>query len=127
MKRGIIIALVIVVVGGGITWFLLNRQQQTSDTTTTQQQNGEKTVHMKNTKFDPGELRITKGTKVTWINDDTVQHNVVASDADNSGGLPMQNPVFGKGGSYSFTFNEAGTFTYHCTPHPFMTGTVIVE
>jgi hypothetical protein len=31
------------------------------------------------------------------------------------------------GESFSFTFNEKGTFSYHCTPHPQMKGTVIVE
>jgi plastocyanin len=29
--------------------------------------------------------------------------------------------------SYERTFDQAGTFAYHCTPHPFMRGTVIVE
>ena len=30
-------------------------------------------------------------------------------------------------GTFSYTFDDAGTFTYHCTPHPMMVGTVIVE
>ncbi|WP_089612118.1 plastocyanin/azurin family copper-binding protein [Dehalobacterium formicoaceticum] len=33
----------------------------------------------------------------------------------------------GIGASYSYTFNETGTFEYHCSPHPFMTGKVIVK
>lgn len=30
-------------------------------------------------------------------------------------------------GTFSYTFDDAGTFTYHCTPHPMMVGTVIVQ
>jgi plastocyanin len=35
--------------------------------------------------------------------------------------------LLAKGESYSFTFKKAGTYTYHCTPHPYMKGTVVVE
>ena len=35
--------------------------------------------------------------------------------------------IFPKGQSRSHTFNEAGTFAYICTPHPFMKGTVVVQ
>ncbi|MBT5206234.1 MAG: hypothetical protein HOM00_03905, partial [Acidimicrobiaceae bacterium] len=31
------------------------------------------------------------------------------------------------GDSFSHTFTEAGTFDYFCTPHPWMTGTVVVD
>ena len=139
MKRGIIAALIIIVVGGGgLTWFLFNSAQRTTppespngNAATTppanEPQSGEVVVRMQNTKFTPQDLRITKGTKVTWVNDDSAQHNVVASEEDVPGGLPTQNALFGKGGSYSFTFDTVGIFTYHCTPHPFMTGTITVE
>ena len=31
------------------------------------------------------------------------------------------------GDTFSYTFTEAGEFPYHCEPHPWMIGTVIVE
>lgn len=66
-------------------------------------------------------LTIKAGTKVTWTNKDSVVHTVTG-DTDvnlNSGNLGLNQ-------SYSMTFNTPGTYAYHCTPHPFMTGTVTV-
>ncbi len=71
--------------------------------------------------FDPASVTIDAGTTVTWTNNDTVPHTVTATDGSfNSGNL---NP----GESFSFTFDEAGTFDYICNYHPNMTGTVIVD
>ena len=66
-------------------------------------------------------ITIKVGTAVTWTNKDSVRHTV-SSDT----GL-FESGLFGKGESFSHTFTEAGTFTYHCAPHPYMKGTVIVE
>ncbi len=135
MKKAIILVLAIVVLGGGVWWFMSQQQPASKvpagdEPTATQSQDntqsGEVTVTMKNTAFSPQSIKIKKGTKVTWVNQDSVQHNVVAADADVSGGLPTTNALLSKDGSYSFTFNQTGTFDYHCTPHPFMTGTVEV-
>jgi plastocyanin len=30
------------------------------------------------------------------------------------------------GGTFSFTFMQPGTYTYHCTVHPYMKGTIVV-
>jgi plastocyanin len=35
--------------------------------------------------------------------------------------------MLGAGGSWSYTFTTPGTYTYHCSPHPFMKGTVVVK
>ncbi len=66
-------------------------------------------------------ITIKVGTTVTWTNKDSVRHTV-SSDT----GL-FESGLFGKGESFSHTFTEVGTFTYHCAPHPYMKGTVIVE
>lgn len=86
----------------------------------------EVTVNIKNSSFTPPTITIKKGGTVTWVNDDTIRHNVIAKEAGNAAGLPTHNELFGKGGTYKFTFNETGTFDYLCEPHPFMTGTVKV-
>ncbi len=142
MKKVAIIIASLVVIGSGsaaAVWFM-NSRSTTAPSTSPDQSgpsvsapstelpaSGEVNIHIRNSSFVPGRIVIKKGTKVTWINDDSMQHNVVASNVDNSGGLPTQNSLLGKDGSYSFTFNTAGTFDYHCAPHPFMTGTVVVE
>ncbi len=67
-------------------------------------------------------LAVNAGATVTWSNKDTVNHTV-DSDAVrvfNSGNLPA-------GKSYSHTFTSPGTYTYHCSVHPGMTGTVVVR
>ena len=61
------------------------------------------------------------GTTVTWTNTDAVAHT---STSD----LPGWNSgVVAPGGQFSFAFQTAGTFAYHCTIHPGMVGTVVVH
>jgi plastocyanin len=61
------------------------------------------------------------GTTVTWTNKDQVEHTVTSDNGIFDSGFLSQNEP------WSYTFNEPGTFTYHCEPHPFMTAQVIVE
>ena len=61
------------------------------------------------------------GECVTWTNNDSATHTVAAGDGTfKSGDLA-------KGGTFSFTFTKAGTYTYICSIHPQMKGTVIVQ
>ncbi len=85
---------------------------------------GSKTLHVKmeSTKFVPDEVTVETGTTIIWVNEDTVKHNVTSSDGS------FQSEDLVKGGAYSFTFREPGTYEYTCTLHPpGMKGTVIVE
>jgi hypothetical protein len=60
------------------------------------------------------------GDTITWSNDSSRQHTVTANDDSfDSGHIAV-------GDTYARTFTAAGTFTYHCTLHPFMTGQVDV-
>lgn len=71
--------------------------------------------------FTPNNLTVKVGTKVTWTNNDSVTHTVTADQgAFNSNALAP-------GSSFSFTFSKAGTFSYHCSVHPSMTATIIVQ
>ena len=67
-------------------------------------------------------LTIKKGDTVVWTNKDSVKHTVT-SDSGNE----LDSALLAKGQSYSNTFTESGTFDYHCTPHPYMKGTVVVN
>jgi plastocyanin len=66
-------------------------------------------------------LAVTVGTTVTWTNNDSIAHDSVADNGLwNSG-------ILGPGQSFQFRFATAGTFTYKCTIHPNMVGTVTVQ
>ena len=84
---------------------------------------GAASVTINNLSFAPASITVAKGTKVTWTNQDSVDHTVTADTA--SSNAPASS-TFGNGQTYSFTFNTPGTYTYHCSVHPFMTGTVVV-
>ena len=71
--------------------------------------------------FDPGDLTVSVGDTVTWTNDDDTDHTVTADDDGfDSGDL-------GGGDTFEQTFDEAGEFSYHCSIHSQMTGTITVE
>ncbi len=78
-------------------------------------------VSILNFAFGPQAVTIKAGTTVQWTNHDTEAHTVT-SDAGAFG-----SPVLQPGSTYSFTFKKPGTYRYHCTIHPFMTGTVTVS
>jgi plastocyanin len=61
------------------------------------------------------------GTKVTWTNHDGVAHTVTADNKAFSSG-----PIT-SGKSFSFTFTKAGTYSYACSIHTVMKGTIIVQ
>jgi plastocyanin len=70
--------------------------------------------------YEPDPVVVQAGGKVTWQNEDTAPHTATAEDGSFDTGTIEQ----GKLGSA--TFKEAGTFTYICTIHPTMQGTVEV-
>lgn len=73
--------------------------------------------------FLPATITVKKGTTVTWTNNDSVDHNVIETD-----GKPgPSSGTLAKDATYSFKYDTVGTFTYHCSIHPDMVGTVIVE
>ena len=88
---------------------------------TSQTQNTANTVNIQNMAFSPSTLNVKVGTTVTWVNKDSTAHDVVSDTGlFNSGNL-------NNGQSYSYTFNQTGSFPYHCGIHPSMTGTIVVS
>lgn len=70
--------------------------------------------------FTPATLTISAGDTVTWTNGDQVVHTATStSGAFDSGDLAP-------GASFSLTFTTPGTYDYLCTPHPTMTGKIVV-
>jgi plastocyanin len=81
-------------------------------------------VAIRNFAFVPAEVRVAPGTTVVWVNCEGADIDPHTSTAD---GGAWDSGFLRPGESYSRTFDEAGSFSYHCTPHPFMRGTVAVE
>jgi plastocyanin len=69
--------------------------------------------------FSPSTLTVTAGTTVVWKNQTQVSHTVIGNKF--GGGF------ISPGGTLSFKFTSAGTFAYHCSIYPVMTGTIIVK
>jgi plastocyanin len=78
------------------------------------------TVAIDNFTFAPAELTVKVGTTVTWANHDDIPHLVVSAGKFRSKALDTDD-------SFSFTFTNAGSYTYFCSLHPHMTGTIKVE
>ena len=72
-------------------------------------------------EFTPTDITVQQGDEVTWVNEGPSSHSATADDGSFDTG------VFPEGESRSVTFEDVGTFTYICEPHPDMEGTVIVE
>ena len=78
-------------------------------------------VVIKGFAFDPATVTVAVGDTVTWTNEDSAGHTVVGDEGEFvSGNL-------GAGDKFSFTFDTAGTYAYHCGVHPSMKGVVVVE
>jgi plastocyanin len=92
-----------------------------SSTTGAASSGGGVAIKMQNIAFDPKAVTVKVGQKVTWTNDDSVDHNVTAQS-----GADFKSSNFGKGGTFSFTPKTAGTIKYVCTIHPGMDGTLTV-
>lgn len=81
----------------------------------------EVTIEIKDFAFTKSNIKIKKGTTVTWVNHDTVKHNAFSDDSNG-----LKGELLGKGESYSFTFETVAVNNYYCTPHPYMKGIVDV-
>jgi plastocyanin len=82
---------------------------------------GANAVVIQGMAFNPLTITVSAGTSITWTNKDAVAHTVTSNTGIFDSGSISTN------GTFSYTFNTAGTFPYHCTVHPYMTATVIVQ
>lgn len=89
----------------------------------------EVTIDLKNTMFEPKNIKVSKGTRVTWTNNDSTTHYVnTDSHPAHTYVLEMNSKALGKGDSYSYTFQTAGIYPYHCSAHASaMTANILVE
>lgn len=81
----------------------------------------EPVVEIEKLAFAPREIVVEVGATITWMNRDGSRHSATSDGAEFDTG------EIASGDEAQITFEEAGTFAYHCTPHPFMRGTVVVR
>ena len=78
-------------------------------------------VAVSDNQFSPASIQVATGATVTWTwAAGSSLHNVTFTS-----GTPSAN--LGANATFTRTFPTAGTFTYQCTLHPGMTGTVKVQ
>lgn len=78
-------------------------------------------VSIQSFAFSPVSITVAVGDSITWTNDQAGVPHTVTADA---GGF--DSGTLASGSQFSFTFSTPGTFTYHCTIHSFMHGSVTV-
>jgi len=79
------------------------------------------TVEMRAMAFAPRRLTASAGATIEWTNRDQVAHTVTADDGSWDSG-PIE-----PGATWRHTFDTPGTFAFHCSPHPYMTGAVVIK
>jgi plastocyanin len=142
MKKALPILIIAIIVIAGLTYYFVNKNNssqygnnagnstspqtkstppQTSNNSSSTPQTTDK-VTIRDMMFSPADITVKTGTTVTWTNQDSIAHTVVETDGQNGPKSDTLEP----NESYSFTYETAGTFKYHCSIHPNMTGAVTV-
>lgn len=141
MKTIVSIAIVVVVIAAGLAFFFARKNNATNSSTSTSSSSSQMSnmpantnsssnstaqttdkVTIANFAFSPASITVKKGTTVTWTNQDSATHTVTEMDGQDG---PKSGDL-SQGQTFTFTYNTAGTFKYHCSIHPNMTGTVTV-
>jgi len=116
-----IVAIVIIAVVAGAGLLVVGRYG--TSTGENQTPAGANSVNIQNLAFSPSSITVSAGTTVTWTNNDSVTHTVTSTGGPvsfSSGEIPA-------GQTWQHTFDNAGTYTYMCSIHTYMTGTVVVQ
>ncbi len=107
--------------------FAIDRTQQPS----LLDRRGERSVEvrLKDIAFSPVSLRVSRGTTITWVNDDAVEHYVNTDSHPAHTYYQAQNSkVLKTGDTYRVTFATPGVYPYHCSAHAdTMRGMILVE
>ncbi len=139
MKLAPVLVLAVVLTSGCVSYQAISETAATQSTATTQPATQQETsttlaagatttiaaaktvdVEIRNSAFSPKTITINKGDTVRFTNYDSTEHSATSDNGRfDSGLLP-------KGQSWSKTFNEAGTYNYHCSPHPYMKAAIVV-
>ena len=75
----------------------------------------------------PLNLEVPRGSTVTWVNEDSVPHNIQSQDEFGKVSNVFNSPPLNTGDRFEFTFEEAGVYNYYCSFHPWRVGLVTVK
>lgn len=81
------------------------------------------TIEIRNFEFQPATVTVSAGDTVEWKNDDSAPHTATAN-APKPG---FDSGTIQSGTSWRYTASAKGTYSYICTIHPYMKGTLIVQ
>ena len=80
------------------------------------------TIEIKDFAFNPQTITVKSGEKITWINRDEEPHTIVSVEKQFKKSSALDTDQ-----EFSITTSAPGTYTYYCSVHPKMTGTIVVE
>ena len=83
------------------------------------------TIAIREFKIDPEKVTVRAGDTVEWRNDDSVPHTVTAEMRGDS--VHFDSKAIANGASWRYIGKTRGKYTYTCTYHPNMEGTLIVQ
>lgn len=122
-KQLISLGIAAIVLLGGFTAVVLHKSSTSDTMHMSMSATSTNHIDIKNYMFSPMTVRVKVGTTVSWTNQDGVKHTITA---DTKSAAAPDSMDIAEGQSYSFKFTKAGSYTYHCFPHPYMHGTIIV-
>ena len=79
-------------------------------------------IEIKDFAFNPKTITVKAGEKITWINRDEEPHTVVSVEKQFKKSTALDTDQ-----EFTITAGTPGTYTYYCSVHPKMTGTIVVE
>src|SRR5215510_9755630 len=83
---------------------------------------GQNKIEIKDFAFNPQTITVKSGDEITWINRDDEPHTVVSVEKQFKKSSALDTDQ-----KFTITAGAPGTYTYYCSVHPKMTGTIVVE
>ncbi len=134
-QKATITIIIILVVAAGVlaAWYFIgnNAVEPSNNNTNTAASHdlpAAQTVWIVDGNFTPSVITVSVDDTVTWINKDNISRQIASDPHPAHTDLPdLISEELAEGGSYQFTFSEAGTYGYHDELNPIKKGQVIVE
>src|SRR5215472_2232907 len=83
---------------------------------------GQNKIEIKDFAFNPQRITVKSGQKITWINHDEEPHTIVSVEKQFKKSSALDTDQ-----EFTITAGAPGTYTYFCSVHPKMTGTIVVQ
>jgi len=113
-------------IGAGFLFAILSLSNSCSKSSMTDPTTnpGAKEVWIESSSFNPATITVSAGTTITWTNKAGVAHTVTS---DTGVTEVFDSGTINPNGTYPRMFSTKGSFAYHCTVHPTMKATVVVN